>query len=204
MLRWMFLLVAGCANGTINIEPVDSAEPTDTGDVVEPDVEPDGFEVRFDGPVGASSRVGRYLAHFDDDGFVLVGEASSASVTSWPHYLQDTPPSADDLVDYGDGAGRAFWFVIAYQDADGSESLSPDEPIDAVAPRLLAYVDRFQGESDVWYAMSFGDDEPEYHLADDGFELFGLHSQLKHGNHKKTLRRELSRVEALRALLGEG
>jgi len=37
----------------------------------------------------------------------------------------------------------------------------------------------------------------------DAFELFGLHAQLKHGNHKKTLRRELARVDALRQTLGE-
>ncbi len=37
----------------------------------------------------------------------------------------------------------------------------------------------------------------------DAFALFGLHAQLKHGNHKKTLRRELARVDALRELLGE-
>jgi hypothetical protein len=37
----------------------------------------------------------------------------------------------------------------------------------------------------------------------EAFELFGLHTQLKRGNHKKTLRRALARVDELRDLLGE-
>ncbi len=38
----------------------------------------------------------------------------------------------------------------------------------------------------------------------EAFELFGLAAQLRHGNHLKTLRRELNRVEQLRELLAPG
>ncbi|TNE85588.1 MAG: hypothetical protein EP330_25030 [Deltaproteobacteria bacterium] len=156
-------------SGTTDSGGGDTGTDTDTG----PPPPTQSFVARHTAPPSKNTRLGTWLVHFDNNGFVYVRDyGDGAAVTAWPQTFSVTAPRGTDQMDNGDGTLGAYWFVYRYEDNDGSGAWTAGEPIDAVAPRMLAWINEFQGFSDAFYALSFDDQgNLEFFDANEGFDL---------------------------------
>lgn len=185
MRHLSLLFLAACVSGasvedgSTTDEDVGTDTGTSGGDTGDTDTEPPPpgpsftFEARYDGEPAADWRLGTWLVHFDNNGFLYVRDYDEgAAVTAWPAEFDVASPRGSDQMPNGDGSMGAYWFVYLYADTDGSGAWNAGETIQAVAPRMLAYVDTFQGIPDVFYALAFNDQgNVDYFDAADGFDL---------------------------------
>ena len=193
MRLWMLVLLAGCAaqgsggdgsdeagdtgtadTGSADTGGTDTGDSGDTGETGTTGVVGGTFEVRFSEEPGSDWRIGLYLTQFGQDSIDLIREYSSVAATGFPQQVEVEIPLASDLVDYGDGAGSAFFTWFVYADADASGSWSEGETIAASGDSLLGFADSTQGLTNVFYKFSFGEAGAEYADAGDGFDLVDL------------------------------
>jgi hypothetical protein len=186
----LLILLSACTTGA-SVEDGSSTDEdvgtdtgtsgTDTGgadtgntDTSEPEYGPSfTFEANYDLEPASNWRLGTWLVHFDNDGFVYVRDyGEGAAVRAWPASFDVASPRGADVIPNGDGTNGAYWFVYLYADANDNGAWDSGEGFQAVAPRMLAYVDTFQGFPDVFYGLAFTETgDLEFFDAAEGFDL---------------------------------